>query len=80
GMALRSRSTAASVSRVGDHCLRTYDRINVIVAGKQPEPQWLSMNEAVKHCEAGIGIWHWASNEDDTILPDLVMACAGDVP
>jgi xylulose-5-phosphate/fructose-6-phosphate phosphoketolase len=65
---------------VGDHCLRTYDRINVIVAGKQPEPQWLSMNEAVKHCEAGIGIWHWASNDDDTILPDLVMACAGDVP
>ncbi|TAT85304.1 phosphoketolase family protein [Rhizobium ruizarguesonis] len=65
---------------VGDHCLRTYDRINVIVAGKQPEPQWLSMNEAVKHCEAGIGIWHWASNEDDTILPDLVMACVGDVP
>ncbi|TLX10145.1 phosphoketolase family protein [Rhizobium sp. MHM7A] len=65
---------------VGDHCLRTYDRINVIVAGKQPEPQWLSMDEAVKHCEAGIGIWHWASNEDDTISPDLVMACAGDVP
>ncbi|NZD64566.1 phosphoketolase family protein [Rhizobium sp. WYCCWR 11290] len=65
---------------VGDHCLRTYDRINVIVAGKQPEPQWLSMDEAVNHCEAGIGIWHWASNEDDTILPDLVMACAGDVP
>ncbi|MBA5802633.1 phosphoketolase family protein [Rhizobium changzhiense] len=65
---------------VGDHCLRTYDRINVIVAGKQPEPQWLSMDEAVKHCEAGIGIWRWASNEDDTILPDLVMACAGDVP
>ncbi|MGO6815331.1 phosphoketolase family protein [Rhizobium leguminosarum] len=65
---------------VGDHCLRTYDRVNVIVAGKQPEPQWLSMDEAVKHCEAGIGIWHWASNEEDTILPDLVMACAGDVP
>jgi xylulose-5-phosphate/fructose-6-phosphate phosphoketolase len=65
---------------VGDHCLRTYDRINVIVAGKQPEPQWLSIDEAVKHCEAGIGIWHWASNEEDTILPDLVMACAGDVP
>ncbi|WP_434733114.1 phosphoketolase family protein [Rhizobium sp. YTUHZ044] len=65
---------------VGDHCLRTYDRINVIVAGKQPEPQWLSMDEAVKHCEAGIGIWHWASNEEDTISPDLVMACAGDVP
>ncbi|MBY5596696.1 phosphoketolase family protein [Rhizobium leguminosarum] len=65
---------------VGDHCLRTYDRINVIVAGKQPEPQWLSMDEAVKHCQAGIGIWHWASNEEDTILPDLVVACAGDVP
>ncbi|AGS23241.1 phosphoketolase family protein [Rhizobium etli] len=65
---------------VGDHCLRTYDRVNVIVAGKQPEPQWLSMEEAVKHCEAGIGIWRWASNEEDTISPDLVMACAGDVP
>ncbi|MBB2698285.1 UNVERIFIED_ORG: xylulose-5-phosphate/fructose-6-phosphate phosphoketolase [Rhizobium esperanzae] len=65
---------------VGDHCLRTYDRINVIVAGKQPEPQWLSMDEAVKHCEAGIGIWHWASNEEDAVAPDLVMACAGDVP
>ncbi|ANK87082.1 MULTISPECIES: phosphoketolase family protein [unclassified Rhizobium] len=65
---------------VGDHCLCTYDRVNVIVAGKQPEPQWLSMDEAVKHCEAGIGIWRWASNEEDTISPDLVMACAGDVP
>ncbi|RUM18938.1 phosphoketolase family protein [Rhizobium phaseoli] len=65
---------------VGDHCLRTYDRINVIVAGKQPEPQWLSMDEAVKHCEAGIGIWHWASNEEDAVATDLVMACAGDVP
>ncbi|PDS75551.1 phosphoketolase family protein [Rhizobium sp. L43] len=65
---------------VGDHCLRTYDRVNVIVAGKQPEPQWLSMGEAVKHCEAGIGIWHWAGNEDAAASPDLVMACAGDVP
>ncbi|RUM09135.1 phosphoketolase family protein [Rhizobium chutanense] len=65
---------------VGDHCLRTYDRVNVIVAGKQPEPQWLSMDEAVKHCEAGIGIWHWAGNEDAAASPDLVMACAGDVP
>ncbi|PDT39217.1 phosphoketolase [Rhizobium sp. M10] len=65
---------------VGDHCLRTYDRINVIVAGKQPEPQWLSMDEATKHCEAGIGVWHWASNEKDAVAPDLVMACAGDVP
>ncbi len=65
---------------VGDHCLKTYDRINVIVAGKQPEPQWLTMDEAVRHCEAGIGIWHWASHEDDTVAPDIVMACAGDVP
>ncbi|MBW9056578.1 phosphoketolase [Rhizobium mesosinicum] len=65
---------------VGDHCLGTYDRINVIVAGKQPEPQWLTMDEAVKHCEAGIGVWDWASHEEDTVAPDLVMACAGDVP
>ncbi len=65
---------------VGDHCLNTFDRINVIVAGKQPEPQWLSMEEARKHCEAGLGIWHWASNEGDTGEPDVVMACAGDVP
>ncbi|QTQ85991.1 phosphoketolase family protein (plasmid) [Agrobacterium tumefaciens] len=65
---------------VGDHCLRTWNRINVIVAGKQPEPQWLTMDEAVKHCEAGIGIWDWACNEDGVIAPDVVMACAGDVP
>ncbi len=65
---------------VGDHCLKTWDRINVIVAGKQLEPQWLTMDEAVKHCETGIGIWHWAGNEDGTVAPDLVMACAGDVP
>ena len=65
---------------VGDHCLRTYDRINVIVAGKQPEPQWLTMEEAVKHCEAGIGIWEWAGNEEKAAEPDVVMACAGDVP
>jgi len=65
---------------VGDHCLRTWNRINVIVAGKQPEPQWLTMDEAVKHCEAGIGIWDWAGNEDGVMAPDVVMACAGDVP
>lgn len=64
----------------GDHCLKTYNRVNVIVAGKQPEPQWLSMDEAVKHCEAGIGIWDWAGNEQETVEPDVVMACAGDVP
>lgn len=65
---------------VADHCLKTWNRINVIVAGKQPEPQWLSIEDATRHCEAGIGVWDWASNEDDAIAPDVVMACAGDVP
>jgi xylulose-5-phosphate/fructose-6-phosphate phosphoketolase len=65
---------------VGDHCLKTYDRVNVIVAGKQPESQYLTIDEAVKHCEEGIGVWDWASFEYDTIAPDVVMACAGDVP
>jgi xylulose-5-phosphate/fructose-6-phosphate phosphoketolase len=64
---------------VTDHCLRSWDRINVIVAGKQPEPQWLPMEAAIKHCEAGLGIWDWASN-DAGGEPDVVMACAGDVP
>ena len=65
---------------VGDHCLKTWDRVNVIVAGKQPEPQWLTIDEATAHCEAGIGIWDWAGNEDGAVAPDVVMACAGDVP
>jgi xylulose-5-phosphate/fructose-6-phosphate phosphoketolase len=65
---------------VMDHCLRTYDRINVVVAGKQPAPQWLTMEEAIKHCDVGIGIWDWASNDPDGSEPDVVMACAGDVP
>ncbi|VIO73150.1 Xylulose-5-phosphate phosphoketolase [Bradyrhizobium ivorense] len=64
---------------VADHCLRTYDRINVIVAGKQSSPQWLSMQEAEAHCKDGIGIWQWATTEG-TDEPDLVMACAGDIP
>ncbi|MFI5015387.1 MAG: phosphoketolase [Hyphomicrobiales bacterium] len=64
---------------VTDHCLRTYDRINVIVAGKQPSPQWLTMDEATAHCSAGIGMWDWASN-DENGEPDVVMGCAGDVP
>ncbi len=64
---------------VMDHCLRTYDRINVVVAGKQPALQWLTMEEAVTHCAAGIDIWDWASNEGEA-EPDVVMACAGDVP
>jgi xylulose-5-phosphate/fructose-6-phosphate phosphoketolase len=64
---------------VTDHCLRSWDRINVIVAGKQPEPQWLDMESAIKHCTQGIGIWPWASNDQNT-QPDVVMGCAGDVP
>jgi xylulose-5-phosphate/fructose-6-phosphate phosphoketolase len=64
---------------VTDHCLRSWNRINVIVAGKQPEPQWLDMAEAVKHCTQGIGIWPFASNDQDGET-DVVMGCAGDVP
>ncbi len=62
-----------------DHCLRTRNRVNVIVAGKQPAPVWLSMPEAIRHCTAGIGIWEWASNDRGS-EPDVVMACCGDVP
>ncbi|WP_315785773.1 MULTISPECIES: phosphoketolase family protein [unclassified Bradyrhizobium] len=65
---------------IADHCLRTYDRINVIVAGKQPAPQWLSMTDAATHCDAGIGIWSWAGTGPADAEPDVVMACAGDVP
>lgn len=64
---------------VTSHCLKSSDRINVIVAGKQPEPQWLTMDEAIKHCYKGLGIWEWASN-DKGIEPDVIVACAGDVP
>ncbi len=64
---------------VTDHCLRGWDRINVIVAGKQPEPQWLDMESAIKHCTQGIGIWPWASNDQDSEL-GVVLGCAGDVP
>lgn len=64
---------------VTDKCLRSRDLINVIVAGKQAQPQWLDMDAAIKHCSAGIGIWGWASN-DINGEPDVVMACAGDVP
>ena len=63
---------------VADHCLRSRDYVNLIVAGKQPEWQWLGIDEAVRHCTAGAGIWHWAGVEDAD--PDVVMACAGDVP
>jgi len=64
---------------VTDHCLRSRNYVNVVVAGKQPAPAWLTMDEAIKHCTAGIGIWEWASN-DKGHEPDVVMACCGDVP
>jgi len=64
---------------VWDHCLRSRDYVNVVIAGKYQAPQWLTMDEAVEHCTAGIGIWHWASN-DEGGEPDVVMACCGDVP
>ena len=64
---------------VADHCLRSRHYVNVIVAGKAPEPQWLTVDEAIKHCTRGLGIWEWASNDDDG-EPDVVMACCGDVP
>jgi xylulose-5-phosphate/fructose-6-phosphate phosphoketolase len=62
-----------------DHCLRSRHYVNVIIAGKHPSPQWLSMEEAIDHCTRGIGMWAWASNDLDC-EPDLVMACSGDVP
>jgi xylulose-5-phosphate/fructose-6-phosphate phosphoketolase len=64
---------------VADHCLRSRDYVNVIVAGKQPEPNWLSMDEAIVHCTRGAGIFEWASN-DSGGEPDVVMACCGDIP
>jgi len=64
---------------VMDHCLRSRHYVNVVIAGKHPAPQWLTMDAAVNHCTQGIGIWQWASN-DQGIAPDVVMACCGDVP
>ena len=65
---------------VTDHCLRTWNRINVITAGKQKQPQWLSAAEAERHCREGAGVWEWASTCAAADEPDLVMGCAGDVP
>lgn len=70
---------ANSLLTVTDHCMRSRNYINVIVAGKQPELQWMDMQTAIKHCSKGLGIWEWASN-DKGGEPDVVMACAGDVP
>jgi xylulose-5-phosphate/fructose-6-phosphate phosphoketolase len=64
---------------VADHCLRSRHYVNVIVAGKQPSLSWLSMEDAVVHCTRGVGIWEWASTDQDG-EPDVVMACCGDVP
>ena len=70
---------ANTLLSVTDHCLRSRNYVNVIVAGKQPALQWLDMDAAVRHCTAGIGIWEWAST-DRGGEPDVVMACCGDVP
>jgi xylulose-5-phosphate/fructose-6-phosphate phosphoketolase len=70
---------ANTLLSVTDHCLRSRNYVNVIVAGKQPSPQWLAMPAAIAHCSAGIGIWAWAGNEQRG-APDVVMACCGDVP
>ncbi|HEU0120578.1 MAG TPA: phosphoketolase family protein [Bryobacteraceae bacterium] len=70
---------ANTLLSVTDHCLRSRNYVNVIVAGKQPQLQWLDMEAATRHCEAGVGIWTWASN-DAGEEPDAVLACAGDVP
>jgi len=69
---------ANTLLSVADHCLRSRNYVNLIIAGKQPAPNWLDMDSAVRHCAAGLGIWHWASNDDGS--PDVVMACCGDVP
>ena len=70
---------ANTLLSVTDHCLRSVDYVNVVVAGKHPSPQWLTMEQATRHCAAGVGIWAWAST-DAGGDPDVVMACAGDVP
>jgi xylulose-5-phosphate/fructose-6-phosphate phosphoketolase len=69
---------ANTLLSVSDHCLRSRNYINLIVAGKQPAPQWLTIDEAVAHCTTGLGIWQWASNDEGGA--ELVVACCGDVP
>ena len=71
---------ANTLLSVADHCLRSRDYVNVIVAGKQPSPDWLDMDSAILHCTRGAGIWEWASSDGDGSKPDVVLACAGDVP
>ena len=69
---------ANSLLSVADHCLRSRNYVNLIVAGKQPALQWMDMESAVRHCTAGLGVWDWASNDNGD--PDVVMACCGDIP
>ena len=69
---------ANTLLSVSDHCLRSRNYINLIVAGKQPAPQWLPIDEAIAHCTTGLGVWQWASNDEGG--PEVVMACCGDVP
>ena len=71
---------ANTLLSVADHCLRSRDYVNVIVAGKQPCPDWLDMDAAALHCARGAGIWEWASSDSGGTEPDVVLACAGDVP
>jgi len=71
---------ANTLLSVGDHCLRSRHYVNVIVAGKQPSLNYLSIEDAIIHCTRGIGIWEWASNEEDGEEPDVVLACCGDIP
>jgi xylulose-5-phosphate/fructose-6-phosphate phosphoketolase len=71
---------ANTLLSVADHCLRSRDYVNVMVAGKQPCPDWLGMDDAVLHCARGAGIWEWASSDGDGAAPDVVLGCAGDVP
>jgi len=71
---------ANTLLSVADHCLRSRDYVNVIVAGKQPCQDWLGMDAAILHCSRGAGIWEWASSDGDGTEPDVVLACAGDVP
>ena len=70
---------ANTLLSVTNHCLRSRNYVNVVVAGKQPAAQWLTMDQAIKHCVSGLGIWEWASNDHGS-EPDVVMACCGDVP
>jgi xylulose-5-phosphate/fructose-6-phosphate phosphoketolase len=71
---------ANTLLSVADHCLKSRNYVNVIVAGKQPEPQWLNMEDAIEHCARGASVWEWAGNAASKEVPDVVLGCAGDVP